>query len=108
VNNGGVVGIKCLNTANIGLSVSAMNTIKWTPRATKQLRKIKDIATQQRVFAETCSLQKFPDCPNVKHLLNHQYTYRLRAGNYRVFFEFEGEVKIISVEEVKKRDEQTY
>jgi hypothetical protein len=30
-----------------------MNAIKWTSKATKQLRKIKDIATQQRIFAET-------------------------------------------------------
>lgn len=45
---------------------------------------------------------------NVKRLVKHQYTYRLRIGNYRVFFEFQGKVKIISVEEVKKRDEQTY
>jgi mRNA-degrading endonuclease RelE of RelBE toxin-antitoxin system len=90
------------------LEVPVLNTIKWTPKATKQLRKIKDIAMQQRIFAETNRLQKFPECPKVKRLVNHQYTYRLRVGNYRVFFEFEGEVKIISVEEVKKRDEQTY
>lgn len=85
-----------------------MNTIKWTLKATKQLRKIKDIATQQRILAETDILQKFPDCSNVKRLMNHQYTYRLRVRNYRIFFEFEGDVKIISIEEVKKHDERTY
>ncbi len=67
-----------------------MNVIKWTPKAIKQLRKIKEIATQQRIFAEVDTLQRFPDCPNVKHLVNHEYTYRLRIGHYRVFFEFDG------------------
>lgn len=45
---------------------------------------------------------------NVKTLTNHEYGYRLRVGNYRVFFEFEGSVRIITIEEVKKRDERTY
>jgi len=30
------------------------------------------------------------------------------VGNYRVFFEFDGAVRIVSIEEVKKRDERTY
>ena len=34
--------------------------------------------------------------------------YRLRVGNYRVFFDFDGAVRIVSIEEVKKRDERTY
>jgi len=85
-----------------------MNAIKWTPKATKQLRKIKEVVTQQRIFAEVGILQEFPDCPNVKRLVNHQYTYRLRIGHYRVFFEFDGYIKVVSIEEVKKRDEQTY
>jgi mRNA-degrading endonuclease RelE of RelBE toxin-antitoxin system len=32
----------------------------------------------------------------------------LRVGNYRVFFEFDGGVQIIYIEEVKKRNESTY
>lgn len=49
-----------------------------------------------------------PNCTNVKALVNHDYSYRLRVGNYRVFFEFDGDVKIVWIEEVKKRDENTY
>ncbi len=45
---------------------------------------------------------------NVKSLTNHEYGYRLRVGSYRVFFEFEGAVRIVSIEEVRKRDERTY
>jgi len=33
---------------------------------------------------------------------------RLRVGNYRVFFDFDGAVRIVSIEEVRKRDERTY
>lgn len=49
-----------------------------------------------------------PNCQNVKALTKHEYQYRLRVGNYRVFFNFDGVVHIVSIEEVKKRDERTY
>jgi mRNA-degrading endonuclease RelE of RelBE toxin-antitoxin system len=49
-----------------------------------------------------------PNCQNVKALVNNQYPYRLRVGNYRVFFDFDDTLKIVSIEEVKKRDEHTY
>ena len=45
---------------------------------------------------------------NVKALTSHEYGYRLRVGNYRVFFDFDGAVRIVSIEEVRKRDERTY
>ncbi|MNO07198.1 hypothetical protein D3C81_2292950 [compost metagenome] len=49
-----------------------------------------------------------PDCQNVKVLSNHQYGYRLRVGNYRVLFDWDGGIKVVAVQEVKKRDERTY
>ena len=45
---------------------------------------------------------------NVNALTNYEYEYRLRVGNYRVFFDFDGAVRIVSIEEVRKRDERTY
>ena len=45
---------------------------------------------------------------NIKALSNHAHGYRLRVGSYRVFFDFDGAVRIVSIEEVKKRDERTY
>ncbi|HDL1710241.1 TPA: type II toxin-antitoxin system RelE/ParE family toxin, partial [Mannheimia haemolytica] len=54
-------------------------------------------------------LAYFPYCANIKALTNHQYDYRFRVGNYRIFFNIEGEtMNIVSIEEVKKRDERTY
>lgn len=32
----------------------------------------------------------------------------MRIGNYRVLFDAEAEVRIIEIQQVKKRDEQTY
>jgi mRNA interferase RelE/StbE len=54
-------------------------------------------------------LSVFPACSGVKTLINHAYGYRLRVGNYRVLFDFEGgAVCIVSIEEVRRRDEHTY
>ena len=44
----------------------------------------------------------------MKSLTDHEYDYHLRVGNYRVFFEFDGTVRIVTIEEVRKRDERTY
>lgn len=85
-----------------------MNTIHWTPKATRQLRKLKDKEAQKRIYRGVQPLSDFPDCPGIKRLTNHDYSYRLRVGDYRIFFEFDGSVRIVSIEEVKKRDERTY
>ncbi len=85
-----------------------MNSIDWTPKARRQAAKIKDKAMRSRIFTESQTLVDFPACTGVKKLTNHEYSYRLRVGDYRVFFEFDGDVHIVSIEEVKKRDESTY
>lgn len=58
-----------------------MNTLKWTVRATRQLRKIKDVIIQKRIYRETQTLRDFPNCTGVKRLTTHDYTHRLRVGN---------------------------
>lgn len=82
-----------------------MNKIYYQPKALKQLRKI---PLHQEIREKIRALAHMPDCANVKALTHHAYQYRLRVGNYRVFFNFDGVVKIVSIEEVKKRDERTY
>lgn len=84
-----------------------MNAIEWTKKAVKQLRKI-DKPSQKTIYTAVGQLADFPHCGNVKQLHNHRYPYRLRVGRYRVFFEVKTEVKIVRIEEVKKRDERTY
>jgi mRNA interferase RelE/StbE len=56
----------------------------------------------------TRTLANYPNCKNVKPLNNHIYGFRLRVGRYRVFFNHDGQIKIIAIQEVKKRDERTY
>ena len=85
-----------------------MNSINWQPKALKQLRKIDAQAGKQIRTAVTVELADLSKARNVKSLTNHEYGYRLRVGSYRVFFEFDGAVHIVNIEEVRKRDERTY
>lgn len=85
-----------------------MNSINWQPKALRQLRKIDASAGKQIRTAVTAELADLSKARNVKALTNHEYGYRLRVGNYRVFFEFDGAVHIVTIEEVRKRNERTY
>jgi mRNA interferase RelE/StbE len=83
-----------------------MYDIEWTRRALKQLKKI-DHARQKQIVIAVRDLKQWPDCQNVKRLQNSP-GYRLRVGRYRVFFDVADRLKIVTIEEVKKRDDRTY
>ena len=86
-----------------------MNRLSWQEKAWKQVKKIGDRKLKERIVLAVETLATFPDCRNIKALTNHQYPYRLRVGDWRVFFSVSnGEIIIITIEEVKKRDENTY
>ena len=85
-----------------------MNSINWQPKALRKLRKIDAHAGKKIRAAVSTELLDLSKARNVKALTNHEYGYRLRVGNYRVFFDFDGAVRIVSIEEVKKHDEHTY
>jgi len=53
-------------------------------------------------------LKDFPDCRNVVALTNHQYGYRLRVGRWRLLFDVHDVVRIVNIQEVKRRNERTY
>lgn len=84
-----------------------MTAINWTQKAVKQLRKL-DRQYQIEIRDGVGTLAAMPDCRNVKSLANHQYGYRLRVGDYRVLFNWDGSIKVVEIEEVRKRDERTY
>lgn len=84
-----------------------MNTINWSRKAVKQLRKINK-ADQPKVYDAAQALARMPNVQNIKALTNHHYGYRLRVGDYRILFDWDGSVKIVNIEEVKKRDGNTY
>ena len=84
-----------------------MVRVQWSRKAVKQMQKIAE-SDRQTIYVKAKELRNFPNIWNIKHLKNHKYEYRLRIGNYRILFNFDDVVKIISIEEVKKRDERTY
>ena len=84
-----------------------MNSIKWSTKSVKQLLKINK-PEQLGIKNAIGELAQMPDTRNVVALTNHKHQFRLRVGNYRVFFNFDGAIRIVSIEEVRKRDERTY
>ena len=82
-----------------------MNEIEWNKKAIRQLRKIKDQQAKIKIYDAVEALKCFPDCKNVKRLVNRN-DYRLKVGNWRVIFT--ADLEIIYIEEVKKRNENTY
>ena len=84
-----------------------MHSIHWTRKAVKQLLKLHS-AHQTQVRDAVTVLADMPDAGNVKALVGHNYAYRLRVGSYRVMFDWDGAIKVVSIQEVKKRDERTY
>ena len=85
-----------------------MNAINWQPKAIRQLRKVDAEAGKKIRVAVSTELIDLATARNVKALTNHTHGYRLRCGNYRVFFDFDGVIRVVSIEEVRKRDERTY
>ncbi len=87
-----------------------MFDIDWKPKAVKQLAKIKkNNADATKIIRAVETLADLPTAKDVvKALTNHQYGYRLKVGNYRVLFDARHQIQIIDIQEVKKRDDNTY
>lgn len=86
-----------------------MRSIEWTNRARKQLKRIPK-QFQEAIGETVAKLAGFPECKdlNIVILKNHRYDYRLRVGRYRVLFNDNDVIEIVSIQEVRKRDEHTY
>lgn len=80
----------------------------WQPKALKQLKRVGDRSIRDRLIIAARGLSEFPNCSNLKQLTNHEYTHRLRVGDWRLLFNAYEEINIVSIEEVKKRNERTY
>lgn len=82
--------------------------LQWARRALKEAAKL-DGKDRRRVFEAVGKLAGWPDCQlNVKPLRKHKHQYRLRVGRFRVLFDIEESLRVVSVERVRKRDERTY
>jgi mRNA interferase RelE/StbE len=84
-----------------------MFKIEWKLKAVRQLYKIKDIEVTSAIKDATYLLQNWPECPNTIKLKNRPL-YRMRVGSWRIIFKIDQFVRIIEIQEVKKRNERTY
>ena len=81
---------------------------QWTRNAVKQASKLPQ-ADRARVIAAVGRLREWPNCAqDIKPLQGHAHQYRLRCGRYRVLFDVEAEIRVVRVEQVRKRDDRTY
>lgn len=82
--------------------------IKWKEKAQKQLKKIKNHQAKERILS-TLDIYTGGGHVDIIVLINHEYTHRIRVGDYRILITIiEEEVQITHIEEVKKRDDNTY
>jgi len=82
--------------------------IEWRNKARRQLKKLKDRATIKRILDAVERLELEPSNLDIKALSGHEYSHRLRVGNYRVLLNIDEVIEVAFVEEVKKRDDRTY
>lgn len=78
----------------------------------EHLSNYKDIPKEiiPRILSAIRRLEDSETWGDVKRLVNHEYQFRLRVGEYRVLFDLtqDGEIHIVLVQEIKKRNEGTY
>jgi mRNA-degrading endonuclease RelE of RelBE toxin-antitoxin system len=82
--------------------------IEWTAKAIKQVEKFRNNPLKQKLFT---AVEAFANGGHVDIivLVNHHYTHRIRVGDYRILLTIaENEIEVSYVEEVKKRDDNTY
>jgi len=84
-----------------------MNEVQWSTRALRQVRKLPEVVRLQ-INEAVADLENMPDCQQVKALQNHRCGYRRRVGQYRILFDWDSIVHIVSIEEVRRRNERTY
>lgn len=86
-----------------------MKTITWKNKARKQMKRIpRDY--RAKILKSVAKLIAFPACEDldIKTLTNHDYGFRLRVARYRILFDNFETLRIIEIQEVKKRDDHTY
>lgn len=85
-----------------------MYAIDWTPHARRQIAKLAERESRLRIFTAIDGLTAFPEVPGLEALRHHRFGYRLRVGRFRVLFDVDRAHRIVTVQEIRKRDERTY
>ncbi|KAA6184651.1 type II toxin-antitoxin system RelE/ParE family toxin [Thiohalocapsa marina] len=80
--------------------------IEWRNKARKQLRNLRNTQADARILAAIDAFSAGEPC-DVKPLVNHAYSHRLRVGEFRVLMTVDAVIEISWIDEAKKRDERT-
>ena len=79
----------------------------FTKRFEKQIKKFPK-KEQLKILDKISATAPNPRLSSIKLESTNPSVYRLRAGEYRVFFEINDVSKIIKITDVKRRTTQTY
>ena len=88
-----------------------MFAIDWTPKARRQLAKIRNRELRLRIFEAVGRLADFPAVSKgvgLEKLKSHRYGYRIRIGDHRALVDIDSRSQSVLVQEIRKRDERTY
>ncbi|GJI88393.1 hypothetical protein RugamoR1_15560 [Rugamonas sp. R1(2021)] len=92
------------------MAYNSVNSIVWKSQAVRQLRKIAEKAKRDAIYDAVQALALWLSCVGDIKRLQGVAGYRLRVGDYRVIFEIDqgGNPVIITISQVRKRNERTY
>ena len=85
--------------------------VEYTENFNKSTKKLKDKIAIKRLLDLVEKLQNatnLKEISNVVPIANHQFTYRIRTGNFRLVVEWIDDAISILLIEYSKRDEKTY
>ncbi|MEM8831552.1 MAG: type II toxin-antitoxin system RelE/ParE family toxin [Cyanobacteria bacterium P01_G01_bin.19] len=78
--------------------------IEFSKSASKQFRKLPS-GIKKRVKVKIDELAREPRPNNVKKIQGDERSYRIRVGDYRIIYEIEDAVLLITVIKIKHRSE---
>lgn len=92
------------------MQTTEKNRINYSAKAVRQLKKLNDSKALKDKIKELENPQ--PGWTNVRSLTGHKFGYRQKvqigSRKYRVLFDFDSFIKIVKIQEIKKRDDNTY
>lgn len=94
------------------MQTAEANRINYSSKAVRQLKKFNK---DEQVLVKN-KIKELENPSNswskVKSLVNHDCQYRLKikvgSKQFRVLFDFDSSVRIVEIQEIKKRDDNTY
>ena len=83
-----------------------MKQIRYRTKAIRQIKKIKDSCLKKEIMRQIDQLKTYPDTPFKVSRYKTTDLLKFRVKSWKIFFTVS--LKIIEIQEVKKRNERTY